>query len=985
MQGVLLHNNIQVQTTTKPTLLLIDGSNLAFRMYFALEMSNLRDSQGKPTWAVYGTLKALFDVIEFAKPSAAAVAFDLPEPTHRHVIFDEYKANRPDEMPDDLQLQWEVIKESFRRFHIPVLEEPGYEADDLIGIMAKKAEREGYHVVILSGDKDLFQLINENIEMAVPQRGGGLEIFTPEHVLEKMGVHPYQVPDYKGIAGDSSDNIPGVKGLGPKAATTLLGAYKTLEGIYENIDKVGPPKTKEKLVEQEDSARMSKHIATIILDASGVKNTDLTLSHCHLDMPHTDNLIQFLKDLQFFSILKRLPMILKPFNNGEMAKVDVGDLPEMVGNSSFASASQDKQRSAASSEQSDYEPVDRRVVSDPKNLDKWDTVEKEITDLEVKPFIIIDEIGLNSLIKELELVDFYAIDLETDGLNTLNCEIVGWALAYGTKTFYIPVLHQGVKQLSPKLVIEKLRIILEDSSKLQIIQNAKFEQKILKRLSIKTHSNFFDTMLASYVDNPSNKHGLKIQSKRIFAQRMIEYETLTGTGRKQITIDQVPLDKVAAYAAADAYMTLKLYDYYSTKLDAREQKLLKELEFPLVEVLRDLELAGISLDVGFLKDLSVDIRQKINIVEKQIFEHTLEVFNISSPKQLSTILYEKMKLPTVGKKTKAGGYSTDMGTLETILQDYELDAKQTQLINDIVEYRTLTKLASTYIDSLPTLVSKETNRLHSDFNQVVTATGRLSSSNPNLQNIPIKSEYGRKIRRAFVACDADHVLISADYSQIELRVLAHMANEPALIEAFSQGQDIHSRTAMEIFGITEDQVTSDQRRVGKTLNFALIYMQGPYATAKQLGITMSEAKGFIDKYFNAFKHIKPFMDTTLKAAHENEYTETMFGRRRYFRNINSPNKALMKEEERQAFNAALQGTAADIMKQAMINLYFKLNQKQLKSQIILQVHDELILEVPRDEVDEVKALVVQEMSNAAKLNVPLKVDIGVGENWLDCD
>ena len=965
---------MQTQTRTKPTLLLIDGSNLAFRMYFALEMSNLRDSQGKPTWAVYGTLKALFDVIEFAKPTAAAVAFDLPEPTYRHVVFEEYKANRPDEMPDDLQQQWEVIKESFRRFHIPVLEEPGYEADDLIGIMAKKAEREGYHVVILSGDKDLFQLINENIEMAVPQRGGGLEIFTPEHVLEKMGVHPYQVPDYKGIAGDSSDNIPGVKGLGPKAATTLLGTYKTLDGIYQNIDKVGPPKTKEKLVEQEDSARMSKHIATIILDDSGVKHTDLSLSHCNLDMPDTNNLIQFLKDLQFFSILKRLPIILKPFNNGEMAKVDVGDLPE----------AQESQRSSFNAQRSqDEDSVNKRVITEPKNLDKWDTVEKEITDLEVKPFIIVDEIGLNSLIKDLEKVNHYAIDLETDGLNTLTCEIVGWAIAYGTKTFYIPVKHQGVKQLSAKLVQERLRVILEDPSKLQIIQNAKFEQKIFKRLTIKIHHNFFDTMLASYVDNPSNKHGLKIQSKRIFALRMTEYETLTGTGRKQVTIDQVPLDKVAAYAAADAYITLKLYDHYSTKLDQRELKLLRELEFPLVEVLRDIELAGISLDVSFLKELSIDIREKINVVEKEIFKHTGEEFNISSPKQLSTVLYEKMKLPTVGKKTKAGGYSTDMGTLETILHDYELDAKQTQLINDIVEYRTLTKLASTYIDSLPTLVSKETNRLHSDFNQVVTATGRLSSSNPNLQNIPIKSEYGRKIRKAFIPGDAEHVLISADYSQIELRVLAHMANEPALIEAFHQGQDIHSRTAMEIFGLKEDQVTSEQRRVGKTLNFALIYMQGPYATAKQLDITMSEAKEFIDKYFKAFKYIKPFMDETLKAAHENEYTETLFGRRRYFRNINSPNKALMKEEERQAFNAALQGTAADIMKQAMINLYFKLNEKRLKSQIILQVHDELILEVPKDEIETVKALVVQEMSSAAELKVPLKVDIGVGNNWLE--
>ncbi len=960
-----------IETRTKPTLLLIDGSNLAFRMYFALEMSNLRDAKGNPTWAVYGTLKALFDTMEFAKPTAAAVAFDLPEPTYRHELYVDYKANRPDEMPDDLQPQWEVIKEAFRKFHIPVLEEPGFEADDLIGIMAKKAEADGYHVVILSGDKDLYQLINENIEMAVPQRGGGLEIFTPKHVFEKMGVHPYQISDYKGIAGDSSDNIPGVKGLGPKAATTLLGAYKTLEGIYENIDQVGPPKTKEKLVEQEASARLSKHIATIITDASGVKNCDLGLHHCNLDMPDTDNLVKFLKDLEFTSILKRLPIVLKPFNNGELAKVDVGDLPETAANGS-----------ARNFERVDTEPASRRVVAEPKNLEKWDTVDKEITDVEVKPFIIVDEIGLNSLIKELEQVDHYAIDLETDGLNTLNCQIVGWAIAYGTKTFYIPVKHLGTKQLSPELVVERLRVILEDASKLQIIQNAKFEQKIFKRLSIKIHSNFFDTMLASYVDNPVNKHGLKAQAKRVFSLRMTEYETLVGTGRKQTTIDQVPLDKVAAYAAADAYVTLRLYQHYGKCLDGREKQLLTDLEFPLVEVLRDLELTGINLDVEFLRELSVDIRGKINKVEADIHRDSGETFNISSPKQLSTVLFEKMKLPAVGKKTKAGGYSTDMGTLETIISDYELDAKQKQLVEDVIEYRMLTKLASTYIDSLPTLISKETNRLHSDFNQVGTATGRLSSSNPNLQNIPIKSEYGRKIRQAFISRDAEHLLISADYSQIELRVLAHMAEEASLIEAFHHGQDIHLRTAMEIFGVKAEDVTSDQRRVGKTLNFALIYMQGPFATAKQLGITMSQAREFTDKYFRAFKNIKPFMDATLEAAHKNEYTETLFGRRRYFRNINSPNKMLMKEEERQAFNAAIQGTAADIMKQAMINVYKKLSVAQLRSQIILQVHDELVLEVPLAEQDLVKSLVVQEMSNAAELKVPLKVDIGIGTNWL---
>ncbi|MBT6842581.1 MAG: DNA polymerase I [Candidatus Melainabacteria bacterium] len=954
-------------TKTKQRLLLIDGSNLAFRMFFALEMSNLRDVNGNPTWAVYGTLKALFDTIEFAKPCHAAVAFDLPEPTYRHKIFEDYKANRPDAMPDDLLPQWEVIKEGFRRFHIPVLEEAGYEADDLIGIMAKKAERDGYEVVILSGDKDLFQLVTENVSMAVPKRGGGLEVFGPDEVFEKMGVRPDQIIDYKGIAGDSSDNIPGVRGLGPKAATKLLGEYGDLDGVYKNIEAIGPPKTKEKLIEQEEQARMSKHIATIIIEEDGIKNCDLGLSHCKLDMPDTDNLISFLKELDFNSILKRLPMVLKPFNDGNLAKVDVGDLP----------ASPEPQTvSRSKGNDMDYKP---------KNQERWADIDKEIKELDIKAFVVLDEAVLNNVIKEIQEASVFAVDLETTGLNTLSCDIVGWALAYKKadkiKNYYIPVRHQEIKQLDPDLVRDKLKAILEDETKLQIIQNAKYEQKIFRRIGIKIHNNFFDTMLASYVFNPANKHGLKMQSKRVFGLRMVEIEDLIGTGRKQITIDNAPLDKVANYAAADAYITFKLYEHYHSIFDEREQKLLKSLEFPLVDVLAEIELAGVKLDTGFLAELSLDIHKKIDKLIEEIHGLAGQEFNISSPKQLSDILYGPMSMPTVGKKTKSGGYSTDMGTLETILNDYELDKQQEAMINSVIEYRTLTKLASTYIDNLPNLVDKTTGRLHSDFNQVVTATGRLSSSNPNLQNIPIKSEYGRQIRKAFVPIDDEHLIISADYSQIELRVLAHMADEKALIDAFNNDQDIHQRTAMEIFGLKAEEVDSDKRRIGKTLNFALIYMQGPFATAKQLGITMSAARKFTAQYFDAFPNIKPFMDARLDAAHEDEYTETLLGRRRYFRNINSPNKMLSKEEERQAFNAALQGTAADIIKVAMISLNNKLKDK--KSRIILQVHDELVLEVHKSEEAEVKELMVAEMSNAYKLKVPLKVDIGAGDNWLD--
>ena len=951
---------VKERTSTQTgNLLLIDGSNLAFRMFFALEMSNMRDGEGNPTWAVYGTIKALFDVIEQTKPTAIAVAFDLPKPTYRHEMFEEYKANRPDEMPDEMQPQWEVIKECFRKLHVPVLEEPGYEADDLIGIMARKAQAEKMKVVVLSGDKDLFQLVNEDVSIAMPKRGGGLEFYDPDKVLEKMGVRPDQVPDYKGIAGDSSDNIPGVKGLGPKAATKLLGEYQTLEGIYENIEAVGPPKTKEKLVEQEDSARLSKHIATIITDEEGVES-DLSLKRCDLELPDTDELIDFLKNLQFNSILRRLPIILKPFNNGELVKVDVGEVPQV-----------------------EYQAQEK------KNQDKWVNLENELKsiseDKDFKPNLVDSEAKLDKLLAKLEKADTYALDLETTGLNTLSCEIVGWAFALKDKkkieSFYIPVLHEEGTCLDPEATLAKLKPIIEDASKKVIIQNAKFENKFLERYGINCHVNFFDTMLASYIDNPANKHGLKQQSKRLLALQMTEIEDLLGTGKKQITMSQTKPEIACDYACADAYITYKLFDYYTEKLDEREMKVLNEIEFPLVDILKNMENEGVSLDTKLLAELSEDIHKKIAGIQKRVYELAKEEFNIASPKQLGVIMFEKLELPVVGKKKKTGSYSTDMGTLETLLHDYELDPLDEEFIKLIIDFRTYSKLASTYIDNLPALIAKEDNRLHSDFNQVVTATGRLSSSNPNLQNIPIKNDYGRQIRKAFIAAD-DKVLLSADYSQIELRVLAHLADEKALIEAFANDQDIHARTAMEIFGIAEDEVTSDQRRIGKTLNFALIYMQGPFATAKQLDISMSEAKEFTKTYFKVFPKVKPFMDKTLADAHANEYTETLYGRRRYFRNLNSKNKILQKEEERQAFNAGIQGTAADIMKIAMINLSKKLKDYP-EARLILQVHDEIIVECTKANKDTIKNMIVAEMANAAKLKVPLKVDIGEGSNWLD--
>ncbi len=890
---------------SEQTLLLIDGSNLAFRMFFALERTNLRNKDGEPTWAIYGTLKALFDAMEMIKPTSIAVAFDLPEPSFRHELFEEYKANRPEEMPDDLKAQWGWIKESFKRFHIPVLEEAGFEADDLIGILTRAAEKKNMNVVILSGDRDLFQLVTDKVKVAAPQRAGGLKLYGETDVLEELGVKPIQVPDYKGIAGDSSDNIPGVKGLGPKSAIKLLEDYHDLDNIYNNIESISPIKVQEKLKAQEDSARLSKHLATIITEESHENQAEAYLEKSKLDLPDTESLIDFLKVFEFNSILKKLPVLLKSFNNGNLVKVQV-DIP------------------------------------DPDPDSSANSLEKELTRLEHSALIIDTEAKLDELISELNQINIFAIDLETTGLNTLNCKIVGWAFAFhradGTDeniySYYIPVsvpaeeaqlslitnVDVNSTLLDYSLVLAKLKPILEDSSKLQIIQNAKFEHKLFRRLGIRTHSNFFDIMLASYLENPANKHGLKQQSKRILHLRMKEIEELIGTGRKQISLAQVPIKDVADYAAADTYVTYRLYLYYQRSLADKQLQLLKEVEFPFIEVLTEMESAGVRIDTEYFSKLSKKLHEKIDLLEKEIFHLSGKTFNIASPKQLSDVLFNDLAIKNNGKRNKSGNFSTDQETLEKLLCEEDLVDDQKCLIERILDYRSLTKLTSTYVDNLPQLIAKETQRIHSDFNQVQTLTGRLSSSNPNLQNIPIKTELGREVRAGFIAETEDKLLISADYSQIELRVLAHLANEPQLIKAFQDDLDVHTLTAAKIMEKEAKEVNADERRIGKTLNFALVYMQGTFATAQQLKISNKEAKYFIDKYFDIYSQIKPFMKNILDFAHENAFVENIFGRRRYFQNINSNNKMLQKEDESRAFNTVIQSAAADIMKQAMIKI-----------------------------------------------------------------
>lgn len=943
------------------TIILIDAPNLAFRMFFAMERTNMRTLGGTPTWATYGFFKAIFDLLDRVKPKAIAAAYDCKEPTFRHKEYEEYKANRPEEMPEELSAQWPYIREGLESFEIPIYELPGYEADDVIGTLAKKAEKEGLNVLILTGDRDAFQLINDKVKVLVPSKGE-LKEYGRQEVFDYWGIWPEQVIDFKSLSGDSSDNIPGIKGIGEKTATKLLTEFGSLDNIFKNAKTIPQKGLQEKITTGEKSAYLSKRLATI--DTNVPINIDL--KDAHLNIPNTEKLVSFLQKFEFNSFIKRLPSVLSLFNDGKIVEV------------------KDKEKLLVKS------LGQLKLDIDTTNKKEGDPLESlNIPNLEIN--IIDTEKEFKKLISELENKNYICVDLETNSVNSNTCDIVGISLAYfkdekanleksdTISGCYIPIGHEEGKQLNPENVLKALKPVLEDSKKTKIAQNCKFEYKILKRHGINLGENIYDTMLASYVMDPDEKHGLKDQAAKILGIRMQKIDELIGSGKKQLSMAQVEIDKVAPYAISDATYTLQLAQYYKSNLEKPLENVLETIENPLVPVLSTMELNGVRIDTKVLKNLSEIITKKVQELEEKIFKIAGEPFNINSSQQLGKILFQKLEIEHEGKITKSGQLSTDARTLEALALD-----DKTGIIQDILEYRQLSKLISTYTDSLPEQIDKKTKNIHCDFNQTITSTGRLSSSNPNLQNIPIRSELGRKIRKAFTSSFDSGLLLSADYSQIELRVLAHMSKDPVLIESFKAGEDIHKRTAMEIYGVSENEVTSDMRSHGKTLNFALIYQQGAFATARQLDISQKEAQEFIDKYFQKFKKVKPFFEKLLNHAKEHGYAETIYGRRRYFKNLNVRSKALQREDERAACNAPLQGTAADIMKLAMIKVYKDLKEKKYKSKLILQVHDELVMDVHPDEKDKVEALILEGMELGQPLLVPLVVNISWGKDWYEC-
>jgi DNA polymerase I len=952
------------------TILLVDGSNLVFRMYFALERTGMTSPSGKPSWAIFGFFKALLDVIEKEQPTTVVAAFDTKGPTFRHQAFDFYKANRPTEMPDPMKSQWPEIKRGIQLIGMSMIEMPGFEADDLIGTLALQAENSGWKVLILSGDRDNFQLVNEHVKILMPGQMGGIQMVGTEEVKIKMGVRPDQVVDFKSLCGDSSDNIPGVPGIGEKTAVKLLEEFDTLENIYSNLDKISSQSVRKKLEEGRDSAKDSQYLAQI--------RTDCTITYefeklIHALQPDLEKLKDFLHEYKLVSLEKRLPKIFKAFGSQDIEQLS------FTAGVSKARVSRQDQFNTDNDDDLSFPAAEFEA--------KKQAIDSAKEQIKVRSKTIFSEADLQALKLELQNAKKLSLDLETNGLDTFECNIVGWALSFKStkddelEAVYIPTQHNYLgapKQLTNQFVAKLIADFLQTWPGQLVVQNTKFEYKILKRYGITLPANTQDTMLASYLQNPDAAHGLKAQAFRIFNYQMTEIEDIIGVkGKKQKTMDQMPIEQVATYACDDAAMTLALYEHYQQNLDPKLKTIWTEIESPMAILLAEIELKGVFVNASKLETLSKELSRQIVIFENQILaDLDTGTINLNSSQQLGKALDAKgFKL----SKTGTGQLSTDIKNLQELK-----DKDESGLIGKIIDYRVLTKLRSTYTDSLAKEIKPATGRVHCDFNQALTSTGRLSSSNPNLQNIPVKNqEFGKLIRASFEA-EPGNILISADYSQIELRLLAHYTEDPTLLDAFRSGQDIHLRTASEIFEVPLEGVTSDMRRLGKTLNFALIYQQGTFATARQLGISNKQASEFIEKYFLSFPKVRPFMDAVLTQARSNGYVETIWGRRRYFKNLNSSAAMLRKAEERAAFNAPLQGSAADMMKIAMLRVSEKLTERKLNSQIVLQVHDEIVLEAPQEYAKEACEILRSEMVIGQPLKVPIEIGVGKGPNWAEC-
>ncbi len=896
-------------------IFILDGMAIAYRAYFAFMGRPLVNSKGMNTSAIFGFLNTLDMLLAKEQPDQIAVAFDTKEPTFRHKEFDAYKATR-DAMPEDMIPQLPYLKKLVQAYNIPSLELPGWEADDIIGTLAKRAAREGMDVYMVTPDKDYMQLVEEHIKLYKPgKRGDEFEIVGLDGVREKFGVLPGQVIEVLGLMGDTSDNIPGIKGVGEKTAIPLIQEYGTIEGIYENIDRIAKKGMKDKLMDGREDAMLSRRLATIDTEAP----VDVDPDDLHISPKNIDALRELFAELEFKRHLEALDRIA----------VQEG-APSV-----FAGSMQ-----TIDSIPHDYICVDTR-----------------------------DQ--LTAMVKSLLAAKEVCFDTETTGKSPHESDLVGLSFSIEqAKAWYVPVNAS----LSKDEVLKAVTHVF-DGSRLITGQNLKFDFEALYHAGVQVNPRVFDTMIAAYILRPEGEHGMDALSEQYLNYRPVSITTLIGKGKNQGSMGDVPLDLIAPYAAEDADITLQLAHALRPKLiETGQTALLEEIEFPLVNVLVRMESTGIAIAEDTLLEISKGMELQIENVTASIYSHAGGKFNINSTKQLGELLFERLNLPT-GKKTKTG-YSTDVSVLESLQGRHPI-------VDDILLFRQLTKLKSTYVDALPKMVNPRTGRIHTNFNQTVAATGRLSSTDPNLQNIPIRTEAGREIRKAFVPGHKGWVILSADYSQIELRLAAEMSGDAGLMEAFKSGEDIHTSTAMRLFGADKGSVTAEQRRQAKTVNFGILYGISAFGLAQRLGISNPDAKDLIDLYFDKYPNINKYMMSTIAFAKSKGYVETLKGRRRYIPDINNKNRNLRMFAERTAINAPIQGTAADMIKIAMIRIDEALLKSKLRAKMLLQVHDELVFEAPPEEVDELKPMVIELMRTALDVRVPIEVEAGTGENWLE--
>ncbi|MBK6353772.1 MAG: DNA polymerase I [Saprospiraceae bacterium] len=918
-------------------LFLLDGHALVYRAHYAFIGRPLINSKGLNTSAISGFTRTLWDIINNEKPSHIAVAFDLHGPTFRHKEFPAYKANR-EAQPEDISIALPYIEEIVKAFNIPIVTAESYEADDVIGTLAKQAAGEGFDVFMVTPDKDYGQLVEDHIFMYKPSRqGNGVDILGPKQIVESWGLNRVdQVIDLLGLMGDAVDNIPGLPGVGEKTAVKLLQEFDTVENLIAHKDQVSG-KLKDKITEFADQALLSKKLATISLDAP----VQFEEKAYRIEGANKEKLAELFRELEFRSLAQSV----------------LGGHSNTASNLLFG--------------------VEEKIEKTPLPLTEYKVSDHDIYNTPHEYHLVLEEKDLLQLFDKLQNSKIISFDTETTGIDATAAELVGMSFAFKPKeAYYVPVDRD---QKKAQQLVDKFKPFLEDVHKKFVGQNIKYDMLMMLQYGVNMPRPYFDTMIAHYLIEPDLRHKLDFLSEAYLNYKMVGIEELIGKkSPEQGSMRDVPLEKIKEYAAEDADITLQLQPILEKEIINFEvNDVLQNIELPLVKVLCDIEHAGVRVDADFLNNYSKVLGKQIEITENEIYSKAGVRFNIASPKQVGEVLFDRLKIPYKWKKTSTNQYSTDEEKLNEL-------ADENEVVKTILEHRKLSKLKSTYVDALPLMINQKTGRVHSSFNQARAATGRLASENPNLQNIPIKDEAGREIRKAFIPRDENHLIFSADYSQIELRLIADISNEEAMMEAFIKEQDIHRATAAKVYGIPYEAVTSDQRRNAKTVNFSILYGAGSTNISRQLCISRTEAKELIDQYFNTYTGLKKYMSGVVEAARSDGFVKTLLGRKRVLRDINSKNALARTNSERVAVNTPIQGTAADLIKLAMIKIHDRLLKENLQTKMILQVHDELVFDVLKTELKQVQEMVVYEMKNAIPgLRVPLEVGLGSGNNWLE--